>query len=89
MRATLGRMASRVVRARLDQPSELSLELLMREGLNESEAVRAALVEAGDRRRRRSALAVEVERLATDEQDRAARAELMADMDAVASDWPA
>jgi hypothetical protein len=82
-------MASRVVRARLDQPSELSLELLMREGLNESEAVRAALVEAGDRRRSRSALAAEVARLASDEQDRAARAELMADMDAVASDWPA
>lgn len=82
-------MASRVVRARLDQSSELSLELLMREGLNESEAVRAALTEAGERRRRRSSLAAEVERLAADEQDRAARAELMADMDAVASDWPA
>jgi len=82
-------MASRVVRARLDQTSERSLELLMREGLNESEAVRAALVEAGERRHRRSTLAAEVERLATDEQDRAARVELMADMDAVAADWPA
>jgi hypothetical protein len=81
-------MASRVVRARLDQPSELSLELLMREGLNESEAVRAALVEAGEHRRRRSALVEEVERLAADEQDRTARAELMADMDALAADWP-
>ncbi|HZV74061.1 MAG TPA: hypothetical protein VFF79_10130 [Conexibacter sp.] len=82
-------MASRVVRARLDQPSELSLELLMREGLNESEAVRAALVEAGERRRRRSALAEEVQRLAADDGDRAARARVMADMDAVAVDWPA
>jgi len=81
-------MASRVVRARLDRSSELSLELLMREGLNESEAVRAALVEAGDHRRRRSALAEEVARLAVNEQDRVARAELMADMDAVATDWP-
>jgi hypothetical protein len=61
----------------------------MREGLTESEAVRAARVEAGERRRSRSALAAEVERLAADEQDRLARAELMADMDAVASDWPA
>ena len=45
----------------------------MRERPNESEAVRAALAE-------------EVARLATDEQDRAARAKLMADMDAVGSD---
>ena len=82
-------MASRVVRARLDQPSESSLELLMREGLNESEAVRAALVEAGERRRRRSALADEVRQLAADEVDRAARARVMADMDAVVGDWPA
>jgi hypothetical protein len=81
-------MASRVVRARLDPTSESSLDLLMGEGLNESEAIRAALVEAGAHRRRRSALAEEVARLATDEQDRKARAELMADMDAVAADWP-
>ncbi len=81
-------MASRVVRARLDVPSELSLELLMREGLNETEAVRAALVEAGQRRRQRSALAEEVARLAADDVDRAARARVMADMDAVAANWP-
>jgi len=51
--------------------------------------MRAALVEAGEHRRRRSVLAEEVARLAADEQDRVARTELMADMDAVASDWPA
>jgi hypothetical protein len=82
-------MASRVVRARLDVSSEQSLELLMREGLNESEAVRAALVEAGERRRQRSALAEEVQHLSADEVDVAARARVMADMDAVAADWPA
>jgi Arc/MetJ-type ribon-helix-helix transcriptional regulator len=68
--------------------SEQSLDLLMREGLNESEAVRAALVEAGRRRRQRSALADEVRRLAADEQDRAARQRLMADMESIAPDWP-
>jgi hypothetical protein len=52
-------MASRVVRARLDEASEQALSTLMREGRNESEAVRAALVEAGDRRRRQAALAEE------------------------------
>jgi hypothetical protein len=35
-----------------------------------------------------AALAEEVARLATDEQDRTAREELMADMEAVASDCP-
>jgi len=82
-------MASRVVRARLDEASERGLGLLMREGRNESEAVRTALVEAGRRRARRSALADEVGRLAVDEADTAERRAVMADMDAAGSDWPA
>jgi hypothetical protein len=69
-------MASRVVRARLDEASEQALSTLMREGRNESEAVRAALVEAARRRRRRAALAEEV------------RQAIMADMDAVSAHWP-
>lgn len=82
-------MASRVVRARLDAPSQESLDLLMREGRNESEAVRTALMEAGRRRRQRSALAEEVRRVAADETDRAARARVMEDMESVAPKWPA
>lgn len=82
-------MASRVVRARLDSASEQGLDLLMREGRNESEAVRAALAEAGRRRRQRSALAEEVRRLADDAADRAERERVMADMDAIGADWPA
>jgi hypothetical protein len=82
-------MASRVVRARLDVPSEQALATLMREGRNESEAVRAALIEAGRRRVRRSALADEVRRLAADPADTAERRAVMADMDSVAADWPA
>jgi hypothetical protein len=81
-------MASRVVRARLDDPSERALALLMREGRNESEAVRAALVEAGRRRLRSSHLAEEAHRLADDPVDSAERRAAMRDMDAVASDWP-
>ena len=61
----------------------------MREGRNESEGDRGVLVETGERGGRRSALVAEVERLAADKQDRAARAELMAYMDAVTSDRPA
>jgi Arc/MetJ-type ribon-helix-helix transcriptional regulator len=81
-------MASRVVRARLDPPSQESLDLLMREGLNESEAVRSALVEAGRRRRQRSALAEEVRRIAADEGDRAERTRVMAEMESVGAEWP-
>jgi len=61
----------------------------MREGRNESEAVREALVEAGRRRTRRSGLAEEVGRLAADPDDTRERLAVMADMDAVAVDWPA
>ena len=81
-------MASRVVRARLDDPSEQALASLMREGRNESEAVRTALVEAGQRRRRRSVLADEVRRLAEDPVDSAERRAVMADMEAASADWP-
>jgi Arc/MetJ-type ribon-helix-helix transcriptional regulator len=81
-------MASRVVRARLDEQSEAALAALVREGRNESEAVRTALVEAGRRRRRRSELADEVRRLAEDPADTAERQAVMADMDAIAADWP-
>ena len=81
-------MASRVVRARLDESSEAALATLVREGRNESEAVRTALVEAGRRRQRRSALAEEAKRLAEDPADAAARAAVMADLDAIAPGWP-
>jgi hypothetical protein len=82
-------VASRIVRARLDDASERALSALMREGRNESQAVRAALTEAGERRARRSALAAEVARLAADPQDTAERRAVMADMEAAAPDWPA
>ena len=82
-------VASRTVRARLDEASERALSVLMREGRTESQAVRTALTEAAQRRTRRSALAAEVARLAADPRDTAERRAVMADMDAVAPDWPA
>ena len=81
-------MASRVVRVRLDQASERALSALMREGRDESEAVRTALAEAGRRRRRQAALAEEVLRLAADPADRAERRAAMADMDGGPRDRP-
>jgi hypothetical protein len=81
-------VASGVVRARLDPASETALSLLMREGRNESDAVRTGLVEAGRRRMQRSVLAEEVSRLAQDPSDRLERDAAMADMDAAGTDLP-
>jgi hypothetical protein len=72
----------------LDESSEQALASLMREGRNESEAVRTALVEAGRRRSRRSALADEVRRLAEDPADTTERRKVMADMETASADWP-
>ena len=63
--------------------------VLMHEGFDESEAARGVLMGADEHCRREGTLMAEVERLATDERDRAALADLMADMDTVTSDWPA
>jgi Arc/MetJ-type ribon-helix-helix transcriptional regulator len=81
-------MPSRVIRARLDEASARGLSVLMGEGRNESEAIRAALVEAADRRRRRSSLAEEARRLAADPVDLAAVRAVMADMEALSPEWP-
>src|SRR3954470_11374652 len=80
-------MASRVVRARLDDASERGLSALMREGRNESEAVRAALVEAGARRRRHAALAEEGRRLADDPAGTAERQAVLAVMGGGGPPW--
>lgn len=81
-------MSSRIVRARLDEASERGLAVLLREGRNESEAVRTALVEAGRRRVRSAALAAEVRRLIDDPADTAEREAVMADMESISADWP-
>jgi Arc/MetJ-type ribon-helix-helix transcriptional regulator len=81
-------MPSRVVRARLDEASEQGLDTLIREGRNESEAVRTALVEAGRRRVRAAGLEAEVRRLIDDEDDGAERAAVMRDMESISAAWP-
>jgi hypothetical protein len=64
------------------------LTLLLREGGTESDAVRLALAEAANRRRRRSTLRAEVARLAADPDDRRARTEAMRDLDDIEAPWP-
>jgi Arc/MetJ-type ribon-helix-helix transcriptional regulator len=66
---TLG--VSRSLHVRLDDSSAAALNVIRSDGLSDSEAVRAALKEAAARRRSRSSIVAEVQRLAADEQDRA------------------
>jgi hypothetical protein len=56
---------------RLDDSSAAALEVIRAGGMTDSEAVRTALREAAARRRARSAIREEVERVAADKSDRA------------------
>jgi hypothetical protein len=62
---------SRSLHVRLDENSAAALRIIREGSMSDSEAVRAALLESAARRRARSSIAAEVERLATDEADRA------------------
>jgi hypothetical protein len=62
---------ARSLHVRLDESSEAALRVVRDAEMSDSEAVRAALLESAARRRTRSALAAEVERLAADDEDRA------------------
>jgi Arc/MetJ-type ribon-helix-helix transcriptional regulator len=62
---------ARSIHVRLDAAADDALRLLRAGGLTDSEAVRVALREAGERRRMRAAVAAEVAALAADGDDRA------------------
>ena len=62
---------SRSLHVRLDDSSAAALSIISNGGLSDSEAVRTALREAAARRRARSSIVAEVERLAADDADRA------------------
>jgi Arc/MetJ-type ribon-helix-helix transcriptional regulator len=70
IRATIIKM-HRSLHVRLDDSSAAALSVISNEGLSDSEAVRTALREAAARRRIRSSIVAEVERLADDDADRA------------------
>lgn len=55
---------------RLDDASAAALEVVRTDGLTDSEGVRTALREAATRRRVRSAIREEVQRVAADQRDR-------------------
>jgi hypothetical protein len=79
---------NRTVQARLDERAEDDLALLRGEVANDSEAIRLALRESAERRRRRSAVREEALRAAEDPDDLAASRRVREDMDAVAAPWP-
>jgi hypothetical protein len=62
---------SRSLHVRLDDSSAAALRIVRGGSMTDSEAVRTALLESAARRRARSSIAAEVERLAGDEADRA------------------
>jgi Arc/MetJ-type ribon-helix-helix transcriptional regulator len=77
------------VQARLDERAQDDLALLRGEVANESEAIRLALRESAERRRRRSAVRAEALQAARDPEDLAEARRVREDMDAVAAPWPA
>lgn len=79
---------ARTVQARLDEHAERDLAVIKNEGRNDSDAIRVALHEAAERRRRRGALRAEAEAAAADEADRAEARRVRALMDSLAATWP-
>jgi hypothetical protein len=81
------RDVARTVQARLDDHSEEDLALLRNEGHSDSDAIRLALHEAAELRRRRSAVRLEAEAAAADPDDLAEAQRVRAEMDAIAAAW--
>ncbi len=82
-----GAKVARTVQARLDERSERDLALLRNEGHSDSEAIRLALHEAAELRRRRSVLRLEAEAAAADPDDVAEALRVREEMDAIAAAW--
>lgn len=78
----------RTVQARLDDHAEDDLALLRAEVANDSEAIRLALRESAERRRRRSALRAEALQAARAPEDLAEARRVREAMDAIAAPWP-
>jgi Arc/MetJ-type ribon-helix-helix transcriptional regulator len=79
---------ARTVQARLDDRAEDDLALLRNEGHNDSDAIRVALREAAERRRRRVALRAEAHAAAADSADLAEARRVREEMETLAAPWP-
>lgn len=81
------RLMPKTVQARLDEHSEQDLALLRNEGRSDSEAIRLALHEAAEARRRKSALRLEAQAAAADPDDLAEALRVRREMDAITAAW--
>ena len=81
-------MASRTVRARLDDDSTAALRLLVNSGMTESEAVRTALIEAQRARLTDEALRAECERLMQDKEAVAREMAQFREWEEISAPWP-
>jgi Arc/MetJ-type ribon-helix-helix transcriptional regulator len=79
---------ARSIHVRLDEATAAALAVLVGGGATDSEAVRAALREAADRRRVRSAIRDEVAALAADQQDREEMRSIRRQMDELSPSDP-
>jgi hypothetical protein len=77
----------RTVQARLDERSEQDLAVLRNEGHTDSEAIRLALHEAAEQRRRRSSLRLEAQAAVADPDDLAEALQVRRELDAIAAAW--
>ncbi|MFL5962281.1 MAG: hypothetical protein ACJ757_05245 [Gaiellaceae bacterium] len=68
-------MAEKAISVRLDAEAQRALEILVRDGTSQSEAIRSALL-AASRAARYERMAADAKRLANDPQDRALIAEI-------------
>lgn len=73
------------MQARLDDGSEQDLALLRDEGRTDSEAIRIALREAANVRRRKSAVRLEAEAAGRDPEDLAEARRVRAEMDTISA----
>jgi hypothetical protein len=80
-RDTIRLVPERALSVRLDAEADAALDVLVREGMTQSQAIRAALVEAARRRTGDLSLAAEAARLADDARDRRVIADIRAFMD--------
>lgn len=81
-------MASRMVRARLDDDSAAALRMLVGSGLTESEAVRTALIEAMARRTSDDGVRAACERLMADPAEVARMQRLNDELEDETVPWP-
>lgn len=71
----------------MDEHAERDLAVLRNEGHSDSEAIRLALREAAELRRRKSALRLEAEAAAADPDDLLDARRVRAELDAIAAAW--